>query len=563
MNIYGYKITTKEKGSKGLPFLLGLPLQFDMEKESSFLLQATILATAGMMVRIMGFLYRIPMQNILQDDGTAIYSMGYSLYMLFFVMSSAGMPAAISKMVSARVAQKQYINAHRVLKIGLFIAGIAGFAAMLFMFFGASFLAGLLSSDQVFYSIRTLAPTVFIVAIMSIFRGYFQGMGNAMPTAISQIIEQALKAFFSVFLVWILIDEGIAVAAAGGTAAAAIGAVFAMGFMLFVFTIGKPRRLRMINRHDDRSEPEPGGKIAKEVIFTAIPIVAGTAVFSITNIIDAYMVMNILISAGFSYEDSLVLFGQLAGKYVVITTLPVAIVTALSTALIPSIAASMAVKNLPEAKVKINLALRFAMLIAVPAAVGIGVLAREILLFLFPANPEGAILLQVGAVSILFLSINQVSTGILHGLHVLRMPVIAAALGASIKIPLNILLISMPEINVLGAVISTTLCYAFAGLFNMYAVYRMTNAGTDVVNIFIKPIVSAIFMGFVCYIIFHTLYLIFLSNAISLLLAIFLSAVVYFGTMIFLRGLTKKELILLPMGKRLVRFLNRMGVRDF
>ena len=532
----------------------------ERQSQSQFLMQATILATAGFLARILGFLYRIPMQNILGDAGTSVYGQAYSLYMFFFVMSSAGMPAAISKMVSYRMTIKQPGNALLVLKVALVVTGTLGFFAMLIMFFGANALAAFLSSQHVFYSLRVLAPTVFIVSIMSVYRGYFQGLGNSMPTAVSQLVEQVLNAIFSVILVFILIDEGIAMAAAGGTAASGIGAIFGLFFIIFVYNLGKDRQIRKIRKYRRSEKPEPALKIAKELVLTATPIVAGTAIFSITNIIDARMVVNILMNTGFSYMESQELFGQLSGKYVVITTLPVAIAAAIATALIPSITKSVTLGKLRDTHVKINMALRFTMLICAPAAVGIGVMAHQILLFLFPNHPQGGILLQVGAASVLFLAINQVATGLLHGMNMLKVPLVAAVFGAAIKILLNFALISIPNINIIGAVISTTVCYIFASSINLTTVYRTTRARIDITGIFIKPILAASFMGFVCYVAYHVIYFLFPSNAIALLFAISVSVIAYFTAMITLRGLTKREFGYLPMGKRIVVMLDKIGV---
>jgi len=195
---------------------------------SGFLVQATTLAVASMLVRVMGFLYRIPMQNILQDEGTGIYAHAFNIYLLFFVISSAGLPAAISKMVSTRLAREQPENAREVFRVSMYLALVTGSIGMLVMYFGAGFFANILGSDLVIASIKTLGPTVLIVAILSVFRGYFQGMGNAMPTASSQVIEQGFNAFFSIFLAYVLIDEGFEIAAAGGTAASGIGAFFGL-----------------------------------------------------------------------------------------------------------------------------------------------------------------------------------------------------------------------------------------------------------------------------------------------------------------------------------------------
>ena len=524
------------------------------------MVQATILATAGLSARLLGFLYRIPMQNILGDDGTGVYSQAYNLYMLFFVISSAGMPAAISKMVSERVAHKQYNNAYKVLKTAMVVAGIIGFIGMVAMYVWADIWADLLASQHIAMSLRALAPAVFITAVMSVFRGYFQGLGNSIPTAVSQVIEQMLNALFSVFLVWLLIDDGISYAAAGGTAASSIGALAGFIFMWFVYHLNRSPQKWRIKKYKSIELPEPTLNIIKEMVTTAFPIVAGIAVFSITNLIDMRMVTHILQDTGFSYEEALRMLGQLSGKFVVLTTLPVSVATAISIAIIPSIAESQALNEKALTKSKVNSALRFAMLICIPAAVGLSVMADQVLMFLFPDNPDGGILLQVGGISIIFLAISQVSTGILQGMNAFRVPILSAVVGGAIKIFFNQLLISQVHLNIVGAVIATVFCYGVAAFINLSFVQLKTQVKIDILSVFGKPVLASMVMGLVCYVVFYTFYLFYPSNTIALGLAIISSLLTYFGVMVFLRGITKTEMRMIPGGKIAMRYLEKMGI---
>jgi len=529
------------------------------KQNSGFLLQATILATAGLIVRFVGFLYRIPMQNILMDEGTGVYGQAYNVYLLFFVISSAGIPAAVSKMVAARVALNEYHNAHTVFKAAMLFSGSLGFISMCILFFGADYFAVLFNSVHVAYSIQALAPTVFIVTMLAAYRGYFQGLGNAVPTAVSQVVEQLINAIATIVLVYILIDEGIAMASAGGTAGTGIGAVFGLVVMAYIYYLGRGRIKRNI-RKNKGMQKEPFGKIIVELIKTTVPIIAGTSIFGITNIIDMQMAMNILQYTGHTYMEALRLFGQFSGKYVVITTLPVSIAMAMSTALIPSLSGSTAVGDTQNTKNKIDMALRMTILITMPAAVGIGVMADQILLFLFPNNPDGGVLLQVGAASILFMSLYQIGTGVLQGMGKLMVPIIAATIGATIKIAVNFFLLSSPEINILALVISTTICYAIASVINLSVVYRSAKLKLQLGTVFVKPLICAIVMGMVCYVAYFAAFFVTGMNSVSLLVAISLSIFSYFTSMIMIRGITQRDLIVFPSGEKIMRLLDRLGV---
>ena len=532
-----------------------------MNKKNNFLVQAGILASAGLIARVLGFLYRIPMQNMLGDGGTAVYGTAYNIYLFLLVLSSAGLPVAISRMVSKRIALRQYANARKVFDVAMRVALVSGTLGMVVLFFGAYTMStAILAGNHARYSIQVLSPTVLIVAVMSVYRGYFQGLGNSVPTAISQLIEQIVNAILSVLLVYLLIENGVELAAAGGNAASGIGAAVGLLFVVFIFMINKPREQRKIEKYKEFATYESGKSIAKELIFTAAPIIAGTAVFSITNIIDTYMVVTILRSIGFTGEEAQALFGQLNGKYVVITTLPVAIASAIAVAIIPSITKSMTLGRRNETNENINMAFKAAMLICVPAAVGIGVMAYPILAFLFPSHPEGGILLQVGAFSILVLAITQVTTGILQGMNRLAIPVISAIIGSVCKIIANYFLIAIPGINVVGAVLGTTICYVIAAVINTYMVYKKTNVKLDMMGIFVKPIASAILMGLVCYVAYTVMHMAFPSNGISLIFAIGLSFFSYFVCMIYLGGITSKELLIIPGGGKVIELLHKMGV---
>ena len=503
-------------------------------KNNSFLKNASILAVAGLIARFMGFLYRIPMQNILGDAGTGIYSAAFNLYLFFFVVSAAGIPSAVSKMVSSREAKGQ--DTGHILSISLLFSGTLGFLAMLLLFFFADFWANFINIPEAALSIKALAPTVFVVSIMSAFKGYFLGNRNSSPVAVSQVLDQFINALLSVFLAFVFIERGILYAAFGGTLATFFGAVIGLLILLFIFF--KNRRK---NKMASTTKKERSSRVLKELVVTAIPIIAGTAIFSITNIIDTQMAMNLLINSGFSEYEAKSLFGQLGGKYVVITTLPVAISSAIAMAVIPSISAAKAKGDEKNAREKIKTALKFAMLIAYPAAFGLGILATPILHFLFPNSPEGTILLAVGSVSILFLSLSQIATGILHGLSILKVPVIAALIGTLVKIPLNFILISNPSINILGAVISTTICYIIASSINLFFVYKKAGLRPEFENTFVKPFLASAIMGVSIF---------FLRN-LPLIVPVLVGFLIYVISLFFLKTLTEEEVSMLPFNSKL------------
>ena len=523
------------------------------DKKGSFIIQASVLAAASLIVRFIGFLYRLPLTELIGDRGNAIYSAGYYIYTFLLILSSAGLPAAISRLVSTRIAKGEYRNAQKIFRVSMIFAGAAGAIGMLVLFFFAEPIAKMVDSPNSVYCLQTLAPTLLIVGVMSVYRGYLQGMNIMTPTAVSQIFEQVFNAVFSVYLAWVLVKQSIPLGAAGGTAGTGIGALAGLIVVMIFYNRMKPEIRHNMRIEEKGIYQETTGEAFKKLVVTAFPIIAGTAVFSMTNLIDMKMVMSGLMSSGaFTEAEAEVLYGQLSGKYVTLTTFPVSISSAMATAAIPNIAMAVTVGNKKEVKRKINTALKLAMIISIPAAVGIGVLGDQILRMLFPSYPEGGVLLKVGAISIAFLSFCQIVTGVLQGIGKIQVPVIGALFGAVVKIALNWILIRIPSINVVGAVISTDVCYLVASIFNVIMLMRYTKTRVNFSGVLIKPTIGSIIMGIGCVIGYKVISLVF-GNTISTLLTIIVAVIIYLLVMIFIRGITEEDLLSIPKGRILVR----------
>ena len=535
------------------------------KKSGGFIKQAAILAAASLLVRFLGFVYRLPLTNMIGDQGNAIYAGGYYIYTFLLILSSAGLPAAISKLVSERIALKQYRNAHRVFHAALIISTVLGVFFAILLFLTAEKMAILVQSPDSYYAILTLCPTLVIVAVMSAFRGYFQGMHTMVPTAISQIIEQVFNAFFSVYLAWVFLSihvpagltKNIPLAAAGGTMGTGIGALAGLIVVVFAYCLIRKYllwRARRCKQPYEESKRELIGKVLQ----TAWPIIAGTAVFSITNLIDMTMVMRILVNTGFTQNEAEVLYGQLSGKFVTLTTLPVTISTAIATAALPSIAASVKLKEKKQVRRKMALTYRVSMIISVPAAVGISALGPQILAMLFPSASDGGMLLTVGGISIIFLALCQTSTGILQGIGHIKVPVVGAILGAITKVILNVLLIRIPAINVLGAVLSTTGCYLVAGVFDVIMLSKLTGTKFDFMGSFLKPVIGSVVMAAGTIGSYQLFFQLIGSNTVATLLAICVAIAVYGLVMLLIKGIVEEDLQAVPGGGKLTRILKKL-----
>ncbi len=533
----------------------------------SFIKQAAILAGAGILVRVVGFLYRLPLTNMIGNEGNGIYGAGYNIYNFFLIMSSAGLPVAISKMISEKVALGEYTNAKKVFRVSMTVSGTLSFLCAMLMICGAyavgQYCELIGSTDSMWYlsigCIYTLAPTVFIVGIMAVFRGFFQGLHTTVPTAMSQLIEQIFHAVFSILLAYLFLDMGVKYAAAGGTAGTGIGAFAGLVLLVGVFYATKKQRDAEFSLDKGDYRVQSFKEITVSLVKIAVPIITGTAIFSMTNLVDMIMVNSRLAAAGFAPDKIIDLYGQLNGKYVTLTTLPVAISTAIATAVIPSIAASVVRKEKEIVQSKVDTTLRITMMISIPAAAGLGALGTPILAMLFPNYPEGGTLLQVGSLSVIFLSLSQISTGVLQGIGKVKTPAFNALIGALTKIPFTYILVAIPFINVIGAVLSTTICYIVCSLLNFRALIKATGVKPDFVGMLVKPGIASIVMAIACILVYKGIYLIAPHNTIATLFAIIAALAVYFIIMVLIRGLNREDLQLMPGGSRLIPVLEKMN----
>lgn len=528
---------------------------------------AAILAAAGLIVRFIGFLYRLPLTNMIGDEGNGIYAAGYNIYNFFLIMSSAGLPVAISRMIAEKLALEEYSNARKIFKVSMFAAGGLSLLFAMFMAVGTymfySYCTATGKTDNLWYPsvwcLYTLSPTIFIVGVMAVYRGYFQGFQTTVPTALSQIIEQVFNAVFSVYFAWVLIKYGVEFGAAGGTAGTGIGALSGL-IILVVFYLMTIKNRNAIFAQDKKDyRIEGSGEIVINLIKIAVPVITGTAIFSMTNFVDMIMVNSRLAAAGFDHNTIVKLYGQLNGKYVTLTTMPVAISTAIATAVIPSIAASMARKEHDIVQSKVDTALRVTMIISIPAAGGLGALGTPILAMLFPKYAEGGVLITVGALSVIFLALSQISTGVLQGIGKVKTPAFNALWGAVTKIPVNYVLIAIPQINVVGAVISTTVCYIVCSILNFRALVKATGVKPDYTGMLLKPCVSAVVMSIAAVGSYYGVYTLVSSNTLATLLAIVFAIFVYFVVMILVKGFKRDDLKMVPGGTKLIGFLEKIN----
>lgn len=528
---------------------------------NSLVLQGSILAAAAIVSRIIGFIYRIPLANMLTDVGNGYYGNASNIYALFLMISTFGFPLAISKLISERLQEKKYHEAQEIFRAAMILAIILGLVSAIALWFLAIPLSQLMGSKLNLYAIRALSPALLVFAILAVIRGYFQGMNNMVPTAFSQIIEQVFNAIFSIALAVLLFGKGIPYAAMGGTLGTGIGAFFALLLMGFVYyatsqTIIKSRLLR--DQHINYHHPLPF--YWKKILALSIPMIIGVSIVSFTGVLDSLMIQRALIFKGFTELEAIALNGVYMMKHQPLITLPVSIASSFAAACVPSLAAASVLKGQDQSLSRILSAIKITLLVSIPAAVGFFVLGKPITQMLFTqGNLELAgKLLQVGAISIVFFSLSAVAIGILQGLGKLKMTVYTSLIGMVVKVVVNLILILGLNLNIYGAILANVAFSVVLAALNLQAVYHIVHFKLDIGKTIVYPLVSAVVMGSVSWILYLVLSMITKSIALSTLISIPLGAMIYLYLLILLNCLDEKEIMEFPKGTQLVKILKKL-----
>lgn len=541
-----------------------------MSKQNSsnnFLVQGSILAAASIIVRIIGLLYRIPMNNILGESGMGLYSMAFEIYNLGLILSSYSLPLAVSKMVSAKITVKEYKNVNRILICSMAFAAVSGAIMSSILFFGADLIAKyIFVTPSMAYPLRALSPTIFVFSVMGVLRGLFQGQGTMIPTSFSQVIEQIVNAIVSVALPAFIMykfassEHVSAYAAAGGTTGTFMGALASLVFLIVVFTFYRPVFKKQIRR--DKTQIEDSYRdIFKLMIFTIVPVILSQTVYQISGTLDSSQFAHITASKGVLNTKIESLWGIYSGYYRLLTNVPVAIASALGTSAIPTIVASRVLKDEAAVQKEIHSTIKFNMLIAIPSAVGMTVLAEPILAILFPSAGKLAVkCLTIGSIAIVFFSLSTVSSSILQGIDLMKLSVINSAISLGIHVVLVYIMLQFMNLGVTGLVIGNVTFALVVCILNWRSIGKALGYQQEVKTTFILPAVCAVIMGIGCKILYKGVLYVTGSVFVSFVFA-FLMALVIYGTMLLVfHVLTEEEILDMPLGRSLHKVLVKLNV---
>ncbi len=539
---------------------------------SNFLVQGSILAIAGIIVRLIGMLYRIPLANFIGDKGNGYYGAAYNIYATLLIMSSYSLPVAVSKMVASRLALKQYRNTIRILKAALFYATAAGGLCFCLMWFGADFFANeMLKMPYCSYALRALAPTIWIMAYLGVLRGYFQGHSTMVPTAFSQIVEQIVNAVVSLLAASTLFAVGLksnlvygeteysyAFGAVGATMGTGAGALSALICFLILMVRQRPVIRRQLRRDDGR-RVESYRSISSVMAMTILPILISSTIYNSGTVIDNVIFGQVMARTG-AEEEIVSQWGIYSGRYHLLFNIPVAIANALSSSLIPSLSMAMAERNRRQVISRIAMAVRFSMIIAIPAAVGLAVLAGPISRLLFP-NLDNSMLvpmLAYGSSAVVVFSLSTVTNGVLQGINRMRSPIVNASIAMVLHVAILYIMLIVFHMGIYGVLFSNIIFALLVCIFNAVSISRYVRRyRQEIVRTFLIPLAASAVMGGAAYGIYR-LCLKYAGNLVSTAVSVCAAVVIYFVLLLLMRGVNEKELKRMPGGTRIFVLARRL-----
>ncbi len=538
--------------------------------KKSFVQGAAVLAVAGLLVKFLGAVFRIPLANMLGDVGMGYYQPAYYIYNLFLVLATAGIPVAISRMVSERYSFGQYYEAQRVFKISRMLMIAIGAASFLIVFFGAEIFVPKNVPEAVL-AVRAISPALILVPLMASYRGYFQGQQDMTPTAVSQFIEQVFRVGVGLFLAYTMFHTVYTrigatpeeAGAAGATLGAVAGSIGGLIVMLIVYYRQRGRLKKQIadERHSHKIKRESSKSILKQIVVIAIPITIGATVMPIVNIIDTAVVTNRLVATGWEQTVAVGMYGQLASFCGALVNFPQVLTQAVAMSLVPLVAAAWKQKDMNHLRTNVESGLRMAVILGMPCAMGLFVLAEPILLLLYASQKAAAIsaapCLMVLSIGVVFLAIVQTLTGVLQGVGKQMIPVRNLVIAVIFKIAITWILTGIHSVNILGAATGTVVAYAIAATLDIIAVKKYTGTHFSFMKTAVKPFISCAVMGIGTWGSYQLLFNLLDGSRLATVGAILIAVVIY-AVMIFVtKTITREDLVNLPKGTKLVKIYDK------
>lgn len=515
--------------------------------KDKFLRGALVLTAAGLMVKIIGSVNRILLSRLLGGEGIGLYQMAYPVYLLLLSISSAGIPIAISILVSERVAKKDYRSVRHVFWTSIRMMAVVGLllAIILYLAAGWSVSTGIVRDERAYYALVALTPAIFFASILACFRGFFQGWQLMTPPAVSQIVEQFVRVCTMIVLAYFLLPQGLEYAAAGAAFGAVPGSL--TGIMVLGFFY---RKYNVFWREEERKVSfeiplESTSKLIKRVVLLALPVSLANVMVPVTSSVDMLIVPHRLVEVGYSIKEATTLFGYLAGMaqpLIMMATIPT---LSLSASLVPAISEAFTLKDFGKVCEKSSTAMKLCCLITVPAAIGMITLATPISLLLYGTTEASTAICHSG-LAIWLLGTQQITAGMLQGIGIINLPMLHMLVGIVVKI-IAVYFLTDASLNVVGAAWATNINFALTAFLNIWALSR--HGIHFKYGPVMKIVLAALTMGGFC----HVVETMVISSKLLTVLTVLFAGTIY-AVMLFMIGvLTKEEAKHLPIIKKFIK----------
>jgi len=529
------------------------------KKRNIFLSGVVVLTLSNVLVKAIGVMFKIPLVNTIGDEGMGYFNSAYTIYTLFYMISTAGLPIAVSILISESMARGNLRQAKKTFRVTLGLFLIIGLLGMSVMLFFSKLFAKAIGNTPAYICIVAIAPTLFFICVSSALRGYFQGHQNMFPTAISQIIEAAGKLICGILLAVYAINRGFPLykVAAFAVLGLSISTTISALYLVITKTFFRPEKYLTTDINDSLSV-DSNRRIIKSLFKIAIPITISASLMSFTSLIDVAMIMRRLQSIGYTEAEANSLYGNYTSLVVPMFNMPPVLVYPIAYSIVPFISAAMARGDKEKASKAVSLSIKAAALISLPCAFGLSALSKPILSLLF--TDESSVekawpLLSVLAIAVFFVGILAVTNAILQSLHKENLPIISILAGAVVKIISGYILIG--RMGIMGTPVSTLLCYIVIAIINFIFVVRATNTVPIFIKSFIKPLVASASCTVAALIVFINLSK-HMPEKLSVLFAIGVAAVVYLIMILLLKAIDREELYMLPKGEKLSKILFKL-----
>lgn len=528
-------------------------------KKQSFIKGAAILAAAGLITKILGAIYRIPLGRIVGSEAMGYYGTAYTVYTWALTVSAYAIPIAISKLTAEKLEMGRRDEAKHIFRTALTFISVVGLFFSIALYAYAKDIANLLNNPGSYIAILYVIPSVFLFSVTGALRGYFQGMQNMIPSAISQVFEQLGRVIFGFILAIMLLPLGYQQAAGGAVSGTTIGGIISIIVLVFIYFRHKSNQEAIGETLNNKKESTLS--ILRRLIIFTIPITIGSSVMPIMGLLDSMIIMDRLQAAGYSLETAVSMYGQLTQMAMPFINLPQVLTISLAASLVPAISESVTRRDLDSVEKKSELAIRISLIMGLPAAFGLYILANPIMTIAYPTEPGSVVIaLMYLAPAVIFLTLVQTLTAILQGMGKEKIPVLNLAIGAAVKVIVTYTLTSIPYINVRGAAIGTVAAYAIASILNLRAIVKYQKKDFNYRQLIGKPVLATAIMSFVTYFTYKYAFMFTESKSISTLSSILLAVITYGLALILLKGITIDELQMAPGGGKLSRVLKKKGL---